>query len=588
MPQSINTYISKTGTLRRLLALVRPHKARLAIALAALSAGSIINLLFPEVIRRFMNESYFYYFIEYPWTAAAVLIGLFLLQGVAFYYRSLFFGIIGQEVVNDLRMKMFSSIIGQEIKFFDQAKIGDLVSGLTSDALMIQDAVSNKLSVFIRYSFQVVCGLVLMLLLSPALTGAIVITVPLLIFISRSLGKRLKFWSRQQQSHLGQGAAIAGESFSNARIIHAFNQVEDSKIRFSEALRPVLDAGIKRTKVSAFFTSSISFLMNAALVLLLFYGFQRVSSGALSLGDLTAFVLYGVIVAVSFAFVVNGYSEFIQALSASERVFHFLDKEISTDASPTSVWPGTFTPSISFHNVSFSYPSREGLNVLDDVSLEIRAGEITALVGPSGAGKSTIVNLIMRFYEPAAGSILISGRPITDISAHAVREKVTFVPQEPQLFAVSIAENLRYAKPSATTAELEEVCRKANLWSYILNLPEKLDSQLGERGVNLSSGQKQRLSIARAMLRDPQILILDEATSALDSQNEQLVHEALENLMRGRTTLIIAHRLASVKAADTIYVLTGGKIIQSGNHESLITEGGLYRDLVVRQEITAN
>lgn len=578
----------KSQTIKRLLSLLKSHKKTLVLAILALVGGSSINLLFPEVLRRLLNQDYNFYFVEHAWSTSAFLIGLFALQAFCFYYRSVYFGIIGQNVVNDLRKKMFDSIVNQEVTFFDQAKTGDLISAISSDAVLVQDAISVKLSVFIRYSFQVILGLILMVFLSPILTSLIIVCVPLLIFTSRMLGKKLKYWSRLQQQNLGIGSALATESFSNIRIVKAFNREQTEQSRFSAALENVLSAGIQRTHVAAFFTSFVSFLMNVILVLLLFYGFHRVTQNALSIGDLTAFILYGVIVAVSFAFVVSGYSEFVQSISASERVFEFLSLKDEGVDSNGKDFGNSFHSEVLLSGVTFSYPSRPEVKALNNLDLKIEAGKITALVGPSGAGKSTIVSLILKFYEPDSGSIYVSGIDTKDLSNAALRSKITYVPQEAQLFALSIEENILYANPEATHEDVLEACRKTNLLDFIQGLPQGFQTNVGEAGVQLSAGQKQRLAIARAMLRKPEILILDEATASLDSQNEYLVQQSLENLMKGKTTLIIAHRLSTVKAADSLLVIDKGSIIQTGTHQSLSSIQGLYRDLVEKQELVAN
>ena len=592
MPESIKlSSLSNSpgsSTLVRLFSLLKPHKKLLLAAFLALALASCINLLFPEVIRRLLNDDYRYYLFEHPGTTTSLLIGLFLLQALCFYYRSLFFGIIGQKIVNDLRGNMFAAILNQEIKFFDQAKVGDLVSGLSADSTMIQEAISIKLSIFIRYAFQVLGGLILMLLISSLLTGMIILCVPLLIFSSKQFSKKLRHWSRLQQELLGLSSASASESFSNIRILKSLNQSRRAHERYLHSLAPIINAGINRTRVAAFFSSFMSFLINATLVLLLLYGLQQVADNSLSVGDLTAFVLYGVIVAISFAFVVNSYSEFVQALAASERIFNFLDFSSEEPVLESEVLTGEFKPQIEFCDITFCYPSREGSKILDKVSFTMEAGKVTALVGPSGSGKSTIANLIMKFYTPFAGKILISGKDIDDIPAFFLREKIALVSQTPEIFSVSIEENLRYAKPDATKEEVLEACRQAEIFEFINTLPAGLSTELGEAGVLLSSGQKQRIAIARAILRNPEILILDEATSALDSQSEHLVQKSLEHLMKNRTILIIAHRLSSVQRADKLIVLNHGRIIQTGTHSSLLAEAGLYRELVEKQEINAN
>jgi ABC-type multidrug transport system fused ATPase/permease subunit len=571
--------------MRYLIALTLKHRALLLLALVALGVGSGINLLLPAVLREFINGSPEFYFRDHAAQTAFILIGLFALQCLGFYYRSLLFNILGQRVVNSLRSNLFSTLIQKPIAFFDSNRSGDLVSRLSADTLLIQDAISIKLSVFVRYTFQVIVGIAMMLSISVKLTATILLILPPLIFSSVVLGKKLKQLSKEQQGALGATSSIAEEALGGARVIRAFNQEPRFIERYSHAVHALLAVAIRRASVASFFSSFVSFLMNSSIVAVLIYGISLVFNGGLSAGDLTAFMLYGMIVAVSFAFVSSGYTEFVNAVGAGERVFDLLEAEKQVAPSSNSAERFQIKQSLDFNNVSFCYPSRSEVTVLESVTLTIEAGKTTALVGPSGSGKSTIVGLLLGFYPASSGSLSIDGSTLRAEDFISLRNSVALVPQEPQLFALSIAENLRLGKNTATDEQLRAACAQARILEFIDGLPKGFETEVGERGVLLSAGQKQRLAIARALLKEPELLILDEATSALDSENEHLVQEALETIMKERTVLVIAHRLSTVKTAHRLYVLEEGTVRESGTHSELIKRKGLYHQLVERQEL---
>lgn len=589
-PGSLNPGASKPRVsprvLRRLVALVRPHLGTFVVAMLGLAIGSGINLLFPEIVRRLIDGPYTTFFSEHRFAVGGGLILLFALQGTGFYLRSYYFGVIGQRVVATLRRELFESVLLQEVSFFDERRTGDLVSRLHADTQLIQDAVSLRLSILIRYALQVVVGIALMVWLSPRLTLAIVLFVPLLVFFSIFLGRKLRRLSRAQQSELGRATDVAEETFAAIRVVKAFARESFENTRYDTVNANVLALGVQRTGVSAFFSSFVSFLMNTCIVLVLLYGLSIVGSGALSSGDLTAFLLYGVIVAVSFAFIASTWAEIMQTAGAAERIFEILDltapRPLPTAAAPRLVaWRGD----VEFDRVSFAYPTRPSVSVLNGVTFRLAPGESTALVGPSGSGKSTIVSLLLGFYPTSHGQIRCGGHDIDRLSLEELRRRIAIVPQEPQLFATTIADNLRYGKETATLDELREACAQANILEFIESLPDRFATPVGERGVQLSAGQKQRLVIARAMLKDPTLLILDEATSALDSENEYLVQKALTSLLENRTALIIAHRLSTIKNCDHLLVMEQGRIVQSGTHETLSRGPGLYSQLVARQEL---
>lgn len=573
---------------KRLAALALPYWFVLLIAMLALAGGSAINLYLPQVLREILNHPSGNYLSSHLISVGQLLLGLFALQAVCFYLRSYLFGVTGQRIITDLRKKLYQATINQSVPFFDESRVGDLVSRVNSDCAMLQDAVSVKLSVLVRYSLQVIVGTLLMLFISLKLTLLILVALPVLIGASIFLGIRLKRLSKLQQENLGHATTIAEETFSSARLVKAFNRESFESIRFGRSADDVLAAGIKRSKLAAFLASFVSFLMNACIVLIMLFGIKLVTEATLTTGDLTAFLLYGVIVAISFAFLSGAYSDFVQALGAAERIFEIIDspaRELPTNSNLTPVDRANMN--LIFKNVSFSYPARPDVVVLDKVSFELPAGGVTALVGPSGSGKSTIVNLILRFYAPDSGSITVGPTDIAELDLQLLREQIAIVPQDPEFFAASIAHNLRYGKQEATLDELIEATKRTNLYDFISTLPDQFDTRVGPRGVQLSGGQKQRLAIARALLKDPSVLLLDEATSALDSENEHLVQLALRDLMKGRTSLVIAHRLSTVQNADQVLVIEHGNIIQTGTHATLSHQPGLYQELVKRQEISS-
>lgn len=576
----------KGASLRNIVSLMLQHQMLLAIGFVFLLGGTIVNLVVPALVRDLLNQYGLEFIHQHLESVGVTLVSLFAAQSVCFYGRIYLFGLLGQRVARELRGRLFESTLYQPVDFFDGARTADLVSRLTSDALAIQDAVSIRMSVLVRYALQVLLGAIAMAFISLRLTCIVLLTLTLLVGISILLGKRLRVISRAQQKALGDASVIAEESFGMARVVKAFDREADEVRRFEGRNQEVLTLGMSRTRVSAFFQSFVSFLLNSALALLVLYGVVQVSQGVLPAGDLTAFLAYGAIVAVSFSFIAGSYAELMQALGASERVFEVIGRGVpaATRGEPKQM-QSRRVGELAFEGVSFAYPSRPESPVLRELSFSLPKGKTVALVGPSGAGKSTIVNLLLRFYDPRSGRIVLDGSDLRDIAPSDLRRMVSFVPQEPELFGVSIAENLRYGKSSASQQELLEVCSRAGLKEFIAKLPQGLDTIVGERGAQLSGGQKQRIAIARAMLRDPEILLLDEATSALDSENEALVQRALGELLAGRTALIIAHRLSTIKGADAVLVLDKGQLVQSGTHESLSRIPGLYRTLVERQEL---
>ncbi|MCI5064668.1 ABC transporter ATP-binding protein/permease [bacterium] len=587
---------SRTGekkSLTRLIDVLRlawPYRGTLTKAMIALLFAGAINLSIPELLRRLLNSASFDILMDYPLTIGAALTGIFAIQGIAFFLRSYWFGVVGHAVVFDLREQLYRSLLRKPLSFFDEQRTGDLISRINADTNMVQDVVSTRISVCIRYIVQVVFGIAFMATLSLYLTGVIVILLPLLVILARVLGKKLRHLTKEQQSALGEATTSAEESLSGIRTVKAFTGEPLEVERFVSKISSVKELGFQRSRFAAFFASAVNFLMNVSLVIVLLVGLHSVSLERLTVGDLTAFLLYGLIVAISFAFLASSIGELYQASGAAERIFetireeeeHSLDEE---NHERKRAIGGDGVTRVQFREVSFRYPRRHDEQALAHVSFEVQRGEHLALVGPSGSGKSTIMNLFLRFYEPTEGEVLFNTEPIGQLPLYGVRAHIGLVPQDPLLFADTIGANLRYGAVEASEEQLREVCDQAAILEFIDSLPEGFETYVGERGVQLSGGQKQRLAIARALLTQPDILLLDEATSSLDSESESLIQRALYQVREQCIVISIAHRLSTVQNADKILVLHRGSIVEEGTHQELIQAGGTYHDLVSYQRL---
>lgn len=574
-------------TLRRVLQLAGSVKKWLFVGLIALTIGSGINLLFPYLIRAILNETLGLSLQTDLNSVGLILIGLFFIQAIVFYLRHYCFSVAGHRFVADLRVKLFSAIAEQDISFFDSSKVGDLLSRLSADTQLLQRAVTMNISVALRYMLHVIGGIILMAVISMKLTAVILVLAPLIICASSIWGSTLRGLSRRMQTELGETNVIAEESISSIHTVKVYAGVPYEVGRYKTGILKTLQTGIERSHVASLFSSSMVFLVHTGIAVVIWYGGSLVLHSELTVGDLTAFVLYCVIVAVSVGFLTNVWDEFMQAVGASERIFEVLDStaNIVSPKSPAVISSKDLTQAhVAFNHVSFSYPTRPEKLVLDGLSFDIPPGQVTALVGPSGAGKSTIASLIARFYDPTSGSITFCGSPLPTLSLEQLRAQISFVSQSPQIFSGTIYQNIAYGRLNARMQEIQAAAEAASIHSFIEALPDKYDTLVGDKGIQLSGGQRQRIAIARAILKNPQFLILDEATSALDSENEFLVQTALQLLMKARTTLVIAHRLSTVQHADQVLVLRDGKIVQQGNHDSLLKDPqGLYHTLIQHQ-----
>lgn len=567
--------------LKRLFVLTKPYRVRLfgAIVLAMLASAvwlvvplglrELLDAVFEEGNRTLLNR------------LAFGLLALFFLQaiiGVAGYYLLEWTGL---RVVAEFRQKLYTHLQRLGLKFYAGQRIGDLTSRLTNDVGTIREALTNALVELLTKSLSLFGSVALMVLLNWRLSLIIFVLVPVVTLSARYFGLKIRKLARTVQDRLADTTAIAEEALSAIRLVKAFAREPYEVKRYNAAVEDLFGIERYRMIITQIFWWSIGMLFLSALIAIFWYGGSEVLAGRLTAGDLVAFIFYAFNIAQSVGGLARLYATFNSAAGASERLFELLDSTPEIQDSPKAFAVPTLRGRVDIEQISFAYePSKP---VLRDITLTVEAGETVALVGPSGTGKTTLLNLIPRFYDVTNGSIRVDGYDVRDVQVASLRQQIAIVQQEVHLFGTTIGDNIRYGKLDASDDEVEEAARAANAHGFIMDMPEGYATTIGERGVKLSGGQRQRIAIARAILRDARILLLDEATSSLDSVSEQLVQEALEHLMQNRTTFIIAHRLATVQDADRIFVMEGGRVVQTGTHTLLMDQEGLYRELAARQ-----
>lgn len=566
--------------LRRLLRFLLPYRGRVAIALVALvvAAGSVLAL--GQGLRFVIDSGFGSGNPAMLNTALAGVIAVAVVLSVATFTRFYLMMSVGERVIADLRRAVFAHVLTLSPAFFDASRTGDIVSRLTNDSDQLRQVIGFGLSMFLRNALMMAGALLLLFATSPKLAALIVLGVPATLVPILIVGRRVRRLSRANQDRVAEVSAQVDEAMHEIRTVQAYGHEARTRAAFDAVTEAAHAAGVDRIRVKAFLIASVMLIAFCAVGAILWVGGHDVLAGRLSAGELSAFVFYAGIVASGAGTVSEVWGEIQRAAGATERLMELLDtRPLLRAEPPPAALPQPVRGAIRFEGVGFAYPTRPEQPALADLSFEVRPGERVALVGPSGAGKTTIFALLLRFYDPQSGRIRIDGTDIRHCDPLQLRRAVALVSQDPVIFAASAAENVRFGRPDASIEEVRAACAAANALEFIEALPQGFDTDLGERGIKLSGGQRQRLSIARALLADRPILLLDEATSALDAESERQVAAALERLARGRTTLVIAHRLATVRNADRILVIDRGCLHSTGTHEELLRAGGLYAHL---------
>ncbi|MDP9320714.1 MAG: ABC transporter ATP-binding protein/permease [Chloroflexota bacterium] len=563
---------------RRLLRFVRPYRLNIVLAAALLILSTVLGLVWPQVVLRVLDAGLKDGTLLDQLVLALVVV--LLIRGVIDGVRQYVMIWTGERVIFDLRMEIVRHLQSLSLSFYTRRKTGELMSHVTSDATLVHGVITQTIISVLGQVLTLVGGLVVIFVMNWRLALLTLVVAPPIGLLGQYLGRRIRLISREAQDAQGDAVGVLQEAIAEVRTVQAFTREEYESERFRTKLLVTLGKVLQRARLSSTLFPLIGFLGFAASIVVLWYGGHQVIRGEATTGQLVAFLLYAGMVAGPVGGLAAQWTQVQEAFGAADRIFALLDTMPEIQDRPGAIALSTGDGRIAFENVSFRYA--QGPLVLTDVATTFEAGKTTALVGPSGAGKTTLVSLVARFYDPTAGRITFDGHDLRDLTVRSVREKIAVVPQEPILFATTVAENIRYGRLDASDEQLRAAAEAANATEFIERLPERYDTIVGERGVKLSVGQRQRIAIARALLRDSPVLLLDEATSSLDNESEYLVQEALARLMLGRTTIVIAHRLTTVERADRILVLERGRIVEDGTHQSLLAANALYWRLYTR------
>jgi len=513
-------------------------------------------------------------------TIALSLVGILLFQSLFSFFRLSLFVNFTENTLANLRLALYSNLIKLPMSFFSQKRVGELNSRISSDISQIQDTLTTTIAEFLRQFILIIGGVILLATQSIKLTLMMLAVVPLVAVAAVIFGRFIRKYSKNVQDQVAESQVIVEETLQGISNVKAFANEWYEIARYKGKINEIVTIAIKGGQYRGYFASFIIFCLFGSIVAVVWYGVTLSISGEMSVGQLISFVLYSTFVGASFGGIAELYAQIQKAVGATERVFELLEETPENISSQHLATTEKIKGNVTFKNVAFSYPSRKEIEVLQDVSFTANFGQKIAIVGPSGAGKSTISSLLLRFYDIASGEILIDNKSIYDYDLQNLRDNMSIVPQDVILFGGSIRENIAYGKPDATEEEILKAAKQANALNFVNTFPEKFNTLVGERGIKLSGGQRQRIAIARALLKNPSILILDEATSSLDSESEKLVQEALETLMQGRTSIIIAHRLSTIRNADAILVLNQGRIAEKGTHKELLEiDHGVYKNL---------
>jgi len=560
-----------------------PYKWIFAAGLVALILSSFTLLSFPYYAGRLLDLATGQtdpHFTSLNQVAGILVLVLFVL-GIFSFVRVYTFSIVSERALSDLRASLFGKMIALPMEFFDRHRAGELTSRIASDVQSLQETFTTTLAELLRQIITLLAGVGLLFYLTPRLTAFMLATFPVLVILALVFGRFIRKLSRNTQDKLAASNVLVSEALQGIGVVKAFTNEALFLLRYRKALGEVVAAAIRSARYRGLLISFVIFVLFGGIVAVAWYGATLVQSGAMSVGDVFSFVLYTTFVGGSIAGLGDIYAQLQRAVGASGRLLELLGKDDEWGRDRRKEEKIRFLGKVEFDDVSFIYPTRPGVVVTNGMSFSIHAGETVALVGSSGAGKSTLISLLLRFYSPTEGTIRVDGQPVESYDLSVYRENIGIVPQEVMLFGGTIYENIAFGKPGATREEVVAAARQANALDFIEGFPDRFDTVVGDRGITLSGGQRQRIAIARAILKDPSILVLDEATSSLDAESEYLIQQALEKLMEGRTTIVIAHRLSTIRKADRILVIDDGKLVEAGSHQELATrDQGIYQNLL--------